>query len=230
MPDRVEPAGVGDHPGEERGLRQVELGGPHPEVRLGTRLHPVGAVAEVHDVEVALEDLVLGHQLLEPAGEHGLPSLPSDRLLVAELLLHDLLGDGRAALDDLAFVDVAHQGADRRSGVEPVVAVEVGVLDGQHGVDGVLRDLREGHGLAVDVVLQRGEERPVGGVDVGPLVERSEVDVGALRRARVREQLARGDHRHADGRQPDAGERGDGGEAEDRMHGGPWPGGASAGS
>ena len=53
----------------------VEVRGVDAEVRLGAGLHAVGAVAEVHGVEVALEDLRLGHLLLEAAGQDRLAGL-----------------------------------------------------------------------------------------------------------------------------------------------------------
>ena len=83
--DGVERRGVGDQPSQEGRLPDVEVGDALAEVGLGPGLHAVGAVAEVDDVEVALEDLVLGHQLLEPAGQHRLAGLAADGLLVAEL-------------------------------------------------------------------------------------------------------------------------------------------------
>ena len=202
----IEAARVGDQPGEERRLRDVELGDAHAEVGLGAGLHAVGAVAEVHGVQVALEDLVLRHDLLEAPGQHRLAGLAVDGLRVADqLLLHDLLGDGRAALHGLALVDVADQGSHGGAQVHAVVGVEVGVLHRQHGVDGVLRDLRQRHRLPVDLRLEGGEQRAVGGVHVAALVERTEVDhrlVGAARRRRSPARRARGPRRRRPARRP----------------------------
>ena len=62
---RVVAGGVLHQAGEHRGLPQVELLGVDAEVVAGGRLDAVRAVTEVGDVEVALEDPVLGVLLLE---------------------------------------------------------------------------------------------------------------------------------------------------------------------
>ena len=46
----------------------------------------------------------------------------------------------------------------------------------EHGVDHVLRDVVDGDRRPVLLVLQRGDQRAVAGVDVRPLIEVSEVD------------------------------------------------------
>ena len=150
------------------------------EVGLRSGLHAVRTVAQVDGVEVALEDLLLRHDLLEPARQHGLSGLAVDRLLIAVLGLDQLLGDRGTALHDGAGVDVAHQGADSGTQVHPVVGVELGVLDGQNRGDRVLRDGAERHWLPVDLRLKRGEQGAIRGVDVGALVEGAEDDLRLL--------------------------------------------------
>ena len=68
--------------GEHRRLRQREVDGVDAEVRLGGGLDAVGALAEVHDVQVAGEDLVLRVLLLQGQREPGLAQLAADALLV----------------------------------------------------------------------------------------------------------------------------------------------------
>src|SRR5690606_8054072 len=168
---------VADDPGEHRRLADVQLLDGHAEVGLGRGLDPVGVVAEVDGVQVAGEDLLLGHLPLEPLREHDLLDLAVERLLLREQLeLHQLLGDGRAALADPALLDVGLEGAQHAPDVVAVVDPEALVLDGDDGVDDVLGDLLELDRLAVLLVLEGGHERAVGGVDVRPLGQRAELD------------------------------------------------------
>jgi len=51
--------------GEQRRLREVQVLSAFGEVVPGGRLDAIGLVAVVDEVEVALEDLVLAHGLLE---------------------------------------------------------------------------------------------------------------------------------------------------------------------
>ena len=83
---------------QERGLRQGEVGAVLAEVGVRRRLDAVGAVSVVDGVEVHLEDVVLGEDLLHLDGDPGLADLAFDGLV--ELLLgedgvaHELLRDG----------------------------------------------------------------------------------------------------------------------------------------
>ena len=70
---------------ERRGLRDRELRGRHSEVVQRGSTDSVGAVAEVHGVEIALEDLVLRELFLE---DHGVPQLTQ---LAREGRLRDVL-------------------------------------------------------------------------------------------------------------------------------------------
>ena len=74
--------------GEHRRLREGEVAGVHAEVLLCRGLDAVGALAEVHDVQVPGEDLVLRVGLLESQRQARLPQLATYGLLVR----------GRAAL------------------------------------------------------------------------------------------------------------------------------------
>jgi hypothetical protein len=178
-------------------------------------------VAEVDDVQVAIEDLLLGHLLLEAGGEHDLLGLALERLLRPELLeLHELLGDRRAALADAAGVDVGLERPQHAAEVVAVVHPEAGVLDRQDGVHHVGRDLGQRDGLAVLLVLERRDELAVGGVHVRPLGERTERKPPRLARAHVADEArGHGERGHGGGehyRAPDD----DGGEAgKDAAHG-----------
>ena len=119
-----------DQTGEQRGVRERELERRHVEVRLGRGLDAVRAVAEVHGVQVLRQDPILGEPLFELPCEVGLADLAADRLLLADVdLLHELLRDRRAALDDLAGRGVDVCRAQERPQVDPLVVVEALVLD-----------------------------------------------------------------------------------------------------
>ena len=146
---------------------------------LGGRLDAVGAVAEVGDVEVALEDPVLGVVLLEGDGVAQLAELAGvgvvgggRRLflglrLVEQGLLDHLLRDRGSALDRAARL-VGHERADGAADVEGAVLVEAVVLDRDDRLDHLARDLLEPDVDAV-LVVERGDEGAVGVVDPGLL-------------------------------------------------------------
>ena len=158
---RVQDLGRLDQPGEQRGLPDRELLRIGlAEVPLGRRLDAVSTVPEVDDVQVALEDLVLRHLVLEPDREHGLADLRLEVALlgVSHRVLDELLGDGRPALLDLARVEVLEQRARRALVVDATVLVEAAVLDREHRVDQVLGHVREGDRLAILLGEEGGHE------------------------------------------------------------------------
>ena len=141
-------------------------------------LHAEGAVAEVGDVEVALEDPVLAVVLLERDGVAQLADLAGVGLLgsggtflvalglVEQRLLHHLLGDGRPTLDRPTVGLVGHEGTQRAPQVEGAVLVEAVVLDRDDRLHHRARDRLErdvdpvlvvegGDQVAVDVVDAR---------------------------------------------------------------------------
>ncbi len=166
---------VAQQAGEERRLPGVERLDVDPEPGARGRLHAVGAPAEVHGVEVAGEDLLLGDLLLELDGHHRFFDLAGGGLLGGEvLLLHVLLGDGGAALAHTLVAQVGHGGAGDAHGIDAAVLEEVAVLGRHHGVAQDRRDLLVGdqHPVLGAVELRHG----VGGVavhlDVGGADER----------------------------------------------------------
>ena len=72
---------VADEPAEEGALEHRELLDVLAEVDLGRRLQAVGVVPEVDGVQVLLEDVLLAHLLLEPAGQRRLDDLGLDGAL-----------------------------------------------------------------------------------------------------------------------------------------------------
>ena len=140
--DRVELRGGAHHAGQQGGLRHGQLVGGGGEVRAGGRGHPVGAVAPEHDVEVAVEDLLLAQRPLELQRDPRLPQLPRRGLLggleplglgprrhVQQVVLHVLLGQRRGALHHVTRRRVRHHRAERALPVHPLMLVEPAVLD-----------------------------------------------------------------------------------------------------
>ena len=187
---RVETGRVVEDGGEGRGLGQAELGGRLQEVRLGGRLDAVGAPAEVDGVEVALQDLLLGHLPAHLHGQDQLPDLAARGAFGTQVEdLDVLLGDGGAALHVTAAGD-GPQAAEHAGQGEPRVAEESGVLGRHHRVLHHLRHLvilegdavlhSEGTELLLPVVVI--DERGVGGevaVRVRQFRRRVQVQEGA---------------------------------------------------
>jgi hypothetical protein len=100
-----------------------------PKYVRGRLQDAVGAVAEVDRVEVGGEDPVLRPPLRELPGERGFAHLARNRLVVAAVgVLHVLLRDGRAALDDRLVADVLPGGTEDAADVDAVVLEEPLVL------------------------------------------------------------------------------------------------------
>ncbi len=206
---RVVAGRVLDQPGEQGGLPQVELGGGLGEVVPGGSLDAVGPVTEVGDVQVALEDPVLGVLLLEGdrvaqlvdlalvgVGGRGGP-LGGGLRLVDQGHLDHLLGDRGATLGGAAGGLVLDERAQRAPQVERAVLVEAVVLDRDDRLAHDRGHLRERHVHAV-LVVERGQHRAVAAQQPGALGER------------LRRQLGR-DLVHAVGHRPrrQAGHRGE---------------------
>ena len=167
--------GVLDQAREQRGLHVVEVLGVLGEVVAGGRLDAVRAVAEVGDVEVALEDPVLGVVLLEGDRVAQLAQLAGvgvvgggGRLLlglrlVEQGLLDHLLGDRRATLHRAAGL-VGDEGAERAADVHGAVVVVAVVLDADDRLHHLARDLAQRDVDAV-LVVERGDEVAVDVVD-----------------------------------------------------------------
>ncbi len=161
--------------GEQRGLRDRQLVRGRVEVRLGRRAHTVGLVAQRHDVQVAGEDVVLGHLLFELQRDAGLAQLAADSrlggllpglLLVVgteherHVVLDELLRESRGTLRGATVHTGLGGGTGDALPVDAAVLVEPLVLDredrGLHGV----RDLAGGQRDAV-LVVQVGDRLAV---------------------------------------------------------------------
>ena len=166
---RVVAGGVLHQSGQHRRLAQVEVLRVLVEVVPGGRLHAERAVAEVGDVEVALEDPVLGVVLLEGDRVAQLAQLARVGVVGRGLALglgaglaeqgelDHLLGDGRATLDHAVAGLVGDEGAQRALQVEGPVLVEAVVLDRHDRLHHRPRDLVERDADAV-LVVQGGDD------------------------------------------------------------------------
>jgi hypothetical protein len=121
--DRVEATRPLHHAGQQRALLEGEVPDRLGEVEGRGGAHAVHAVAVVGDVQVALEDLVLGQLLLDRQRVADLLELALDGVLAGRLLagpgagrlqqgvLDVLLGQRRPALGDLVGPEVLDGGA-----------------------------------------------------------------------------------------------------------------------
>ncbi len=199
VPDRVVARGALRDAGEQRRLGERQFGRALPaEVRSRRLEDPVGPVSEVHGVEVGRENPVLRPALGELPGERRLAHLARDGLLVAAVgVLHVLLRDGRAALDDALAADVLPEGAHDAAKVDSVVLVEALVLDDD---DRLLHDRRDRLGAdehAALVAAQDGEHAPL----PGPVRRRVDDGVDVALRARG---IERGELAPDRGHEPEA--------------------------
>jgi TatA/E family protein of Tat protein translocase len=174
------------HAGEQGGLGHGELVGRGVEVDLRGGADPVGAAAEVHDVQVAVEDLLLRQLAVEPHRQLGLRDLAGDARCdrgapcgvglgrdVELVVLDVLLGQRRATLLRAA-VGVVDERPGRPDGVDTTVVVEAAILDRDdrrlhRRCDPVIRDrdpklvveVRQGHtGRIGDNGCRRRHTRP----------------------------------------------------------------------
>jgi hypothetical protein len=158
----------------------------------GGRLDAVRALAEVHGVEVLGEDLLLRELLFELPGEGRLVDLALQGGVRADVqLLHQLLRDGRASLDDASGRGVDVSGANDRTRVHPVVAPEALVFDRHHRLLDRARHLVVLENDPVLFGMQLRDQLPVRGEQEGRLweVRGLVLVVGQLRQgARLREQ------------------------------------------
>ncbi len=133
-----------DQARHERGFSRVELRRVLAEVPARGRFHSVQSLAEVHLVQIRLEDLGLGELPLDPQRENRLPQLASDGLLAREEAQpRELLRDRRPALRALAGAHVGDDRATDPPAVEARVLVEALVLHGEHSLHEQGRNLIE---------------------------------------------------------------------------------------
>ncbi len=120
----------------------------------------------------------LGKRTSISIGQHRLAQLAAEGAAVADVeVLHQLLGDGAAALADLAGAHVLPRGARDPERRDAGVAEEAGVFGGEHRIDDVTRQLVEPQRPALaqlGVVVGVEERSPEG--DRGVAGQRAAVD------------------------------------------------------
>ena len=105
------------------------------EIAESRRFGAVQAVAEIHLVQIHLENLVLPVELLDPLRENRLAHLAAQRLVAREEAdARELLRDRARALRRAPLRDVREHGAHDADAVDAVVVVEARVLDRDDGI------------------------------------------------------------------------------------------------
>ncbi len=155
-----------DEAREQRRLVDLELGGRLPEIAAGSRLDAVQAVAEVHLVEIHLENLLLRVQVLEVRGHDHFPELATVSLAaVQEHQPRQLLRDGTAALGAAARLQVLQERTADPDGIDAAVIEEPLILDRDDGLEEVLGHLLERN--FDPLLFEDRESRPVARVENG---------------------------------------------------------------
>ena len=161
------------------------------EVGLGGDLDAVGTGSEVGDVQVPVEDLLLGLLLLHGDRKPCLAQLAlrtafgGRQLLglglgvVEQDHLHVLLRDGRSALLDLARALVGEERAGGTADIDAVVLVEARVLDRDDGLLHPFGDLVERHADSV-LLPQIGDGVALGVSDGGALRQDRVAQLGGV--------------------------------------------------
>jgi hypothetical protein len=139
------------------------------EVTLGCRLEPVGTLAQVHRVQVFLEDVAFRIPAFEFDRESQLARLPLEGPFPRgseEGVLHVLLSDSAPALDDLAFVEIDDRGPGDGADVVAGMPVEASVFGRENGLLGVFRNSLQTHQSPIAPrSVEAREEGSVGGTD-----------------------------------------------------------------
>ena len=147
-----------NHAGQQRALGQVELAHILAEVGLRGLAKSVdgkaAALAQVDLVGIHLEDLLLGEAVFELEGDDDLDHLALDApLRRKEEAARQLHGQRRAALDiAMSRRQIVAQRAQHADVVHAAVLEEAPVLDGQHRLHQVLRNLVVGEQAALGAV------------------------------------------------------------------------------
>ena len=141
---RVVHGRIPDDRHDGRALRDRQVIEGNTEVLLGRRLDTVCVRTEEHRVDVELEDLILGEDLLELGRDERFADLALDGAIgVQEVLLHDLLCDRRRTAAP------RRGGSCDRDEVDAAVIVEALVLSRKQGADHDLGDVVDRDRLAV---------------------------------------------------------------------------------
>ena len=115
-------------------LGKVKRSGGLPVVALRGGIDPVKSRAVVYDIQIHLEDFVLGVGELNVECKQELLRLARKGLLVREKeILDELLRDRTRAFLDASVLDVDERRASHAREVESCVFIEAAILDGDDG-------------------------------------------------------------------------------------------------
>src|SRR5919197_599371 len=115
-----------------------------PEVPARRGFGSIETIAEVHLVQVELEDAVLRVFALDARRQDQLLQFAADRLLLREkTLTRQLLRDRAAALHDAPVPQVGQRRLDDPHEIEAGMIVEALILDREDGLDQIRRDVVE---------------------------------------------------------------------------------------
>src|SRR4029450_12336209 len=107
-------------------------------------LDPPRAAADIDRIEIELEDFRLAQRPLDPRRHDTLANLALVGEVIADQqVLHDLLGDGRAALRSPGLGQVADEGADQTALVDSLVLIETLILGREEGFLYLFGDIGE---------------------------------------------------------------------------------------
>ena len=134
------------------------------EVAERRRLGTVESIAEVHLVEIQLENLILRVGALELCGDEHLLDLARERLVGRqETLPGELLGDRASALRPAPLPEVGENRAEHAHRIHAPVIVEPLVLHGHQRAHEVRRNLLQRN--LDPLLLVDGERRPIRGIE-----------------------------------------------------------------
>ena len=132
--------------GDQRGLRQGQVGDRLVEIHLGRGADAVGALPEENPVQVQRQDFLLGKLALQAQREEDFLELAAQGAFRREHgVARKLHRDRAAAFPHAARADVRDQGPHQPLPVDAGMLVEARVFRGQERLDDRCRDLLERH-------------------------------------------------------------------------------------
>ena len=206
MVDRRVAAGTVQLDHQHGGLGERYVAGRMLEVELGRRFDAVGSFAEIDQIEVPLQNLVLGEPALQLNRPPQLDQLAPDGDLgtVGVDRPGKLLGNGRAAGPE-ASRDHVPGGADRIGYAKPAMLEKVAVLAGEERLYQVRRQLLIADDVSFLVAEELGDDTAVAVEDLGrqrrfvALVHVEAADVAGTRRRHADANSDRNRDQQADG-------------------------------
>ena len=106
-----------------------------PKVAPRRRFGAVQAIAEIHLVQIDLENFVFGIEMFDPLRNDRFAPFPAQRLVAGQKAhARELLRNGACTLRRAPLAQVGHQRPDQADAVDTVVFVEAHVFDRDDGL------------------------------------------------------------------------------------------------